>query len=487
YINILIRNQNDWGASYSFSSQNLKKSIYDSIPGADCISYHEKAVHILRDRFNRENRGKEDELINQMLRAGMDSEVKEYITETAEEMVVNKSINAAIQFLEHAYGLISRDGHTEERIMISSKLGELNCYIGEYSKAILQYDVVEKLAAADGDTKLLIDVYIRKYSLLYKSGDGKASLNYLSAAKKLLGTVDYRKGIYELIITINRMMLHKRKFGTYIKILENALSTIDREKYRFHYARMLGISGRFLAYKGRPSEGLERLLESVRILEDMEIYRKQLYPLNAIGSVYYNHYNDKQKAREYYERCLSISQKISDPYYLGISYNNIAEIYRMEDKHSEALQFYQNSLKNSIIIRDKYVEYIAYLNISMTNMEIEDYNKALLIYNDMEREFISSKYSGDLMDLFNQCKAEFCYAMGEYEEASEYARKSVDMCKSWGISVNYEAHFVGLMSGIQQSGTLDFKRDNEFLDTVFGDNLYKLGRTACVKLAELYA
>ncbi|HWR62475.1 MAG TPA: GGDEF domain-containing protein, partial [Clostridia bacterium] len=47
--------------------------------------------------------------------------------------------------------------------------------------------------------------------------------------------------------------------------------------------------------------------------------------------------------------------------------------------------------------------------------------------------------------------------------------------------------FVGLMSGIQQSGTLDFKRDNEFLDTVFGDNLYKLGRTACVKLAELYA
>jgi diguanylate cyclase (GGDEF)-like protein len=39
---------------------------------------------------------------------------------------------------------------------------------------------------------------------------------------------------------------------------------------------------------------------------------------------------------------------------------------------------------------------------------------------------------------------------------------------------------------MKQSGRLDYKRDSEFLDKVFGDNLYKLGRTACVKLAEEY-
>ncbi|HYF82283.1 MAG TPA: AAA family ATPase, partial [Clostridia bacterium] len=485
YINILVRKQNDWGISYNFSSLTLKKSIYEGIPVQLRQKYHEKASYVLKSKFSRENRENEDELIHQMLRANWHLEVKQYLVNSANEMIEDNSIGQAIQFLEHTYSLFSNENIIEEKVLVCTKLGELYERMGEYSKAIFHYNIVENVAKDTKNNYLIIDVYIKKYSLLYKLNDKKTSLKYLAWAKKLLRSTDYKKGMYEHIIVINRMMLHKRKFSAYIKILENAIGSIDKEEYRFLYARLLGIYGRFKAYKGRHEEGLAALTESLQILESMGNFRKMLYPLTSIGSIYYS-YNDIQKAREYYEKCLSISQRVSDIYYVGISYNNIAEQYRMEDKYSEALHFYQNSLENIILIRDMYAEFIIYMNMAMTNIQIEDYNKALAMQNDMQEDFINSKYSGNLMDLFHHCRAEFYYSIGDYVKAGEYAQKSIDTCISWGIAENYEAHFVKLLSEIQLSGRLDYERDRMFLDMVFGENLYKLGRTACVKLAEIY-
>jgi len=406
--------------------------------------------------------------------------------DSVKEMMEINSMDQAIKFLEHAYSLFSKENIDEERILVCNKLGEFYERMGEYSKAIFHYNIVENAAKNIENSYQIIDIYIKKYSLLYKVNDKKTSLKYLALAKKLIKAEDYKKGMYEHIIVINRMMLHKRKFSAYIRILENAINSINKEEYEFLYARMLGIYGRFKAYKGRYEEGLAALAESLQILENMGNYRKMLYPLNSMGSIYYYNYNDMQKSREYYEKCLSISKKVSDIYYIGISYNNLAEQYRREDKYSEALLYYQNSLENITQIKDKFAEFLIYLNIAITNIEIEDYNKATLTLNGMEYEFIRSKYSGNLMDQFNQSRAEFCYAVGEYEKASEYAQKAVEMCISWGITENYEAYFVKLLAEIKISGKLDYEKDSKFLDRVFSENLYKLGRTACVKLAEIY-
>ncbi|MEA4846605.1 MAG: AAA family ATPase, partial [Clostridiaceae bacterium] len=456
YISILVRKHNDWGISYDFNSLKLKKSIYESIPAELRRKYHEKASYVLKSKQDHENKENEDELIRQMLKANWHLEVQEYLMDSVRDMIENNSINQAIQFLDHVHRLLSDENIIDEKILVCNKLGELYERAGEYSKAILNYNIVENMAKDIKNSYLLIDVYIKKYSLLYKLDDRKDSLRYLAYAKNLLRTVDYKKGMYEHIIIMNRMMLHKRKFSSYIKILERALNDIDKEEYKFLYARMLGIYGRFKAFKGKYEEGLAALTEGIRILESMGNFRKMLYPMNAIGSIYYNYYNDIQKSREYYEKCLSISQRVGDVYYEGISYNNIADQYRIEDKYSMALQFYQNSLKNIMHIRDKYAEFIIYLNMSLANIGIEDYNKVLITLNDMETEFMNSRYTGDLMDFFYQCRAEFFYAMGEYEKAAEYAQKAVDMCITWGITENYEAHFVRLLSEIKKGGKLDY-------------------------------
>ncbi|MDD3706429.1 MAG: hypothetical protein PHC45_10270, partial [Clostridiaceae bacterium] len=460
YISILVRKHNDWGISYGFNSLKLKKSIYESIPVEMRQKYHEKASYILKNKLFHEVIESKDELILQMVKANWHIEVQEYIADSARDMLENDSVDQAIKFLEHVHELLSGENIVEEMIPVYSKLGELYERTGNYPKAIYYYSILEDMAKSEKNDFLLADVYIRKYSLLYKLHDRKESFKYLSYSKNLLRTIDYKKGLYEHIIVIHRMMLHKRKFKSYIRILERALKEINKEEYRFIYARLLGIYGNFKAYKGEYEEGLILLKKGMQILESTGNYQKMLYPLNSIGIIYYNHYTNTQKAREYYERCLSISQRLGDVYYESACYNNIADQCRMEDKYYAALQFYQNSLKNARIIGDKYIEIVINLNISLANIELEEYNKALFNFENVEKLMMEFKYPGDYIDLFYQCQAEFFYTMGEYEKAYECAQKSVDMCITWGIPENYEAHFVKLMSEMQMNGRLDYERIN---------------------------
>ncbi len=486
YLNITIVKPDYLGFSFGFASLDLKKSIYESIPTELRRKYHEKASYVLKNIIRDEKRDNLDELIHQMIGANWHHEVREYILDSARYMIENNSLKQAVQFLEHVHSLLAEEGVYEEEVLICNKLAELYERVGEYLKADFYCGVVEKIAVDTGNTNLLIDIYINKYSLMYKLNDKKASFKYLVLSKNLLRRSDYKEGMCEHIIAINRMMLHKRKFGSYIKIIEKALKQTDKDQYKFFYGRLLGICGRFKAYKGRYKEGISELTESIHILEEMGSYRKMLYPLNSMGEIYYYNFNEVLKAKEYFEKCLSISRKVGDAYYIGISYNNLAGIYMIADNNFKALRFYQNSLKNIALTKDKHMKSRIYLNTILANTKIGDYIKAQITQNEMKEEILDYKYSVDLMNLIYQIRSESYYALGDYEKAIQFAQKTMYICTTWGIPENVEVYFVKLLSEIQKSGILDYEKDSSFINKVFKENSYKLGRIACVRLAEIY-
>ena len=90
YIGIFVRKQNDWGVSYGFSSLNLKKSIYESIPVELRQKYHEKASYILKNKLFHEVIESKDELILQMVRANWHIEVQECIADSVRDMLYNQ-------------------------------------------------------------------------------------------------------------------------------------------------------------------------------------------------------------------------------------------------------------------------------------------------------------------------------------------------------------------------------------------------------------
>jgi len=180
FISILVRKQNDWGISYSFNSLQLKEAVYESIPVEKRRKYHEKASYILKSKLTYENKDREEELLYQMFKANWHLEVKEYLLSCTKEMIERNSLSQAIQFLEHAYGLFSKENTNDERMIVCSKLGELYERIGEYSKAIFYYNIIESVSKNTNNSYSLIDVYIKKFSLMYKMYDRKTTLKYIA-------------------------------------------------------------------------------------------------------------------------------------------------------------------------------------------------------------------------------------------------------------------------------------------------------------------
>ncbi len=485
-INVLSRKVDDWGISFDFSSINLKKSIYERMPQELKHKYHLTASYILEDKFAKENRENKDELIHHMAKSMRYKEAIEYLMNSAEKMISSNLVNQAIQFLEQSYSMFDREDVSSEKAVVCSKLGELYEQIGEYSKSMHFYGEVENSTASINDLKALIDIYIKKFSLLYKMNDKKSTVDYAIKARKLLKKVDYPEGLYEMVINLNEIMSNKRKYNSYIKILEGVLNSIDKERFECFYARMLVIYARTICNKNRYEESLSILMKAIKILERLSEYKYIPSALNSIGYVYSDYYNDIQKSREYYEKCLSVSQKLNNLSAMEKSYNNLAELYRIEDRYVETIEYYNKALEVVRISQNMVIKGLININLIIANTEMEDYKAAAIYINTSEGLLNNLKDSGNILQFFYHHNAEFFYAMGEYEKALEYAQKSVDMCISWGITMNYEAHFVKLLSEIQQSGKPDYERDRAFLDKVFDENLYKLGRTACVKLAEIY-
>ncbi|HYF75425.1 MAG TPA: hypothetical protein VD757_02455, partial [Candidatus Nitrosocosmicus sp.] len=473
-INILSRKVDDWGISYDFSSINLKKSIYERIPAETRLKYHEMASYILEDKFNRENRENKDELIFHMSKAMRYKEAIEYLMNAAEKMIASNLVSQAIQFLEQSYNMFDKEEISTERMMVCTRLGELYEQIGEYSKSMHFYGEVESSASQVNDSKVLIDIYIKIFVLSYKIDEKKNAIGYAVKAKKLLKKFEYPEGLYELIVSLNDIMSNKRKYTSYIRILESVMRTIDTEKYECLYARILVAYGRIICNRNRFEEGLAILIKGMAILERLSAYKYIPYTLNSVGYVYSEYYNDIQKSREYYEKCSSVSQKLNNLSLMEKSYNNLAELYRIEDRYSETIEYYNKALEVVRISQNMFIKTLLNINLIIACTEMEDYKKAVTYIGTSEELVNNLKDSGNILQFFYHHSAEFCYVMGEWGKAAEYAQKAVDMCIAWGITENYEAHFIRLLSEIQLTGRIDYERDRLFLDRVFGENLYKL-------------
>ncbi len=487
YINILIRREDDWGVSFYFCHADVKRSLYTGITVPERTRMHMLAAAILEEKFERENRENREELISQMVSAGLREKATRYMRQEAEKKLAGNLIAQALQLLEQAYCLI-RDSHCYDlTIEICNKAAEVYGQLGEYAKALSFYDHMMRMAEQTANEKLKVDVHIKRAVILYALDDKKGFITHAVKAKKLLREVSYPEGVYELILCFNEIMMLKRKYNTYIRILERGMLHMDKEVHADYYARFLGVYGKFKAYKNKYEESLDALQRSIAILEDSGKYEELPYSLNSAGFVYTNYLNDLQKAREYYEKCLSISLRTNKLYFVEVSYNNLADLYRLEDRNADALQYLKKALEVAGVTKSRYVQYLIRLNMMLCRFAAERYNEAYINMKEIEDSLRLERDMGDAEEFLCQCKAELYYAIGDFERAEAYAQKSVDMCISWGIPENLESLTVKRLSEIEREGSLDFAKDSELCRRIFGDNLYKLGRGLCVKLAEIYA
>jgi diguanylate cyclase (GGDEF)-like protein len=484
--NMISKKVDDWGISYDFASINVKKTIYEKIPEKEKLAYHERASAILERKFANENRENRDELIYHMTKANKREDAIRLLIAAGEKMLSSNLINQAIQFLEQGFGLCKKHEVGSNKISICLKLGNLYEQVGDYSKAVSFYDIVERIALNIKDTKVIIDVYINKTSILYKQNLIKSAIKYAVNAKKLLRTVDYIEGLYELILILSDIMMNRRRYSLYISIVERVLSEMEGEKREEYYARFLLVYGRHLWAVRKYENCLPMLLKAEVIFERIGNYKYLTQTLNTIGVCYVESDNDVRRAREYFEKTLIISQKVNNLRYIETSYNNLSELLLMEDKYQEAMENYDRSLQVIKITQNSNLNNLVHANKVLAFTLMEEYKLAHDFIDITDNLFNIYKDSGNFMEFYYRCKAEYYYRLGYYEMSKNYAQRSVDMCITWGISINMESMLLRHLSEIKLTNRIDFRKDLGLCRDIFGDSLYKLGRTSCLQLAEIY-
>ncbi|MGB7605514.1 MAG: tetratricopeptide repeat protein, partial [Lutisporaceae bacterium] len=486
-INMISKKVDDWGISYDYSSMNVKKTIYEKIPENERLEYHKRASIILEKKFARENRENRDELIYHMTKANnIDAAIKLLMT-SADKMLESNLMNQAIQFLEQSFNLFRKNDLSINKIDVCLKLGMLYDQIGEYNKTIYFYDIAEAVSKKIQDKKLLIDVYLNKINIMYKQNNVKSCIKYAINTKKLLKDIDYVAGMYELILSLSDLMINRRRYSLYINILEKVLKQIDFDKDESIYARFLLAYGRHLWAVKKYDEAFSKIRKAESIFERIGQFKYLPQTLNILGACILENNNDLHKAREYFEKTLSISQKVNNLRYIETSYNNLSELLVMEDKYSEAMEYYNNALEVVKITQNTKMNHIVHINKVLVLTLMEEYKNTLEFIGTAEKLFNNYKDSANFLEFFHRGKAEYNYRLGYYELAKAYAQKSVDMCISWGIPHNVESILLKRMAEIHLTENLHYEQDMVLCKSILQDNLYKLGRVACFQLAEIYA
>ncbi len=486
YMNILIRKVDDWGINYDFKSTSLKKTLYERIPAEDKLKYHlEMSVELEKNTDKTEYKN-DRELVYQLIKSNRFERAIDLLIKDAEELVKSNLVNQGIQTLNHAYDLIDTNQEPSKKIKICLELGKLYMYISGFEQGLKFFDEAEKLVLEQKEIKILIDIYISKGVILHRLKRDTESLHYIRSVKRLLREVSYCEGFYEYILSLNDLMQDKRKYNAYIKILYSTLKNIDKSSSRLYYARLLVLYGIGLMMSRKLGGSIDILKDAASIFEELGEYRYLPQVYNAIGTCYIDLFNDYTKSKEFFDKGLSISLKINNQRYAHIIYNNIAEIYREQDEYGRALEYYKQSLEIVKITQLRYSELLVELNIALLRIAMEDYYNAFKGLQNVENGVKESKDIGDIVRYLYEFKAEYYYRLGYYEISKDYAQKSVDMCITWGISINMESILLRHLSEIKLTNHMDFREDLNLCKDIFGDNLYKLGRIACLQLAEIY-
>ena len=487
FINILIRKVDDWGMTYDFKSASLKKTIYDRISEENKIKYHFAASIELEDNKEKGEYKNDRELIYQLIKSNRFDKAIELLIKNAAEFSESSLTNQAIQTLNQAHELLENSSIPSIKITVCIQLGKLHMFTNNFENSLNYFNKAEELANQQEDKKNLIDIYIDKANILHRIKNDKQSLYYIKEVKKLLKAVDYYEGLYEYILSLNDIMMDKRKYNSFAKILYCVLKAIDKDRYKLYYGRLLVIYGIELMQSKKLGGSIDILQEAASIFENLGEYKYLPQVYNAIGTVYIDLFNDYTKAKEYFDKGISISLNVNNQRYSHIIYNNIAEIYREQDKYDRALEYYKQSADISKITQRRYSELLVKLNIALLRTSMEDYYNALKTLDSVQIIINESNDIGDITNYLYEFKSEYYYKLGYYEIARNYAQKSVDMCISWGVPANCGSILYRRLSEIRFTEKLDYQEDLKLCKDLFQDNLYKLGRVGCFQLAEIYA
>ncbi|RME04472.1 MAG: hypothetical protein D6805_02920 [Planctomycetota bacterium] len=393
---IVKRHIEDEEVSYSFFHTSVQEAIYNSIDGELLLKLHRRAGEILEEYYRDSLEQYLPEIAHHYLKAGDREKGLEYGFRAAEILKNSYAIPEALQLLEMVVPYLG-PADIRKKTQANLTIAALYEFMREYDKGIQRLQAVL---------------------------DGPAKLNKLTRV--------------QLTRKIAHLYMNKGELDRALELIDQTLSQI-RNLGAPERGVCLGTRGQIFLRQAKLAQASEDLEEAIQILTTNERSADLIGVYNARGIVELSLGNWKG-AREYFERCFEIAQRVGNQQAQGAAMSNISLAYLDGGEYERA----QEALERAREIFSKIGDQKASVLVRYNQGELywtlgrikEGYQLALESYSlaeEMDDELLLAK-SSCIFGIFAKARGRYDEAKGMLESAREFAQAAGDL-RLYGLTL----------------------------------------------------
>lgn len=322
----------------------------------------------------------------------------------------------------------AKGSHTWQMSDISERLGNLQALLGDYDKAIENYNQAQELAV---EKEMKARAHRKTGALLTNQGEYDQAIRHLEMG---MGLIEGSQGA-EMGRNLNVLSEVYKEMGQYDKSIELNKEALEifhnTSSLEQDTAHCLSLIGKGYRQKGDYSQALEYYERSLEMTRELGILREQAALYTNIGNVYGDR-GDNPRCLENYEKGLEIFEKLGDVRAISVVSNNMGILLTDLGEYQQALENLGKSLEIYQKIGDVRLMTSTMSNIGNVHYFQGDYQAALDLYlkaMEMQQERLGDlPVSGPALINIG-C---MYFELGELEKACEYLEKTIELADELG-------------------------------------------------------
>lgn len=485
-MKIIDERVEDWGYTYDFYNTKIKRYVYHTIADFEKENLHKIASRVLEEVYSKEGRKNTDELIYHLDMSKQHKKAITYSIISARKMEKLVGTNQALLLWQKAYSLLKHH-KSNRKLYVMFNLARLYSEQGDNNKAIrvcnsiideaesIEFKRTKEYRYIVDSSNKLGDIYIKRNNI-------RKSEKILNRAKTLGEKIGYIKGILESVKLLNSVYIIKREYHLAIKNRKyiDLAKKYEHNQYIGHMYNQIGVINMF---KGDISEARKNYELSIKYFYKAKTFIDATKPINNIGVIHSDYYNEKEEAMEYFQKGLNICKKHNELKGQITFLVNIGEMYHGEDKINRAEEYYERALKIAKESEERSAVFLLEIDLGRLYLERGYYDKSYEYYNIVKKEFHKNPIQGENIPKYYRFLTEFYYNFGQLDKALENAIKTKETCNKIDLEVYLEVESRILVIEYIKEGFLNKRLINKIIESLLDNKLFTLARKSILEFA----
>jgi len=175
------------------------------------------------------------------------------------------------------------------------------------------------------------------------------------------------------------------------------------------------------------AKALELLMSVLELYKDMGDSVNYLLTLRKVG-INYDYLNDHETARQYYDECIALAEKLDRPDVIGACYNTIAAIYSVEGEHQKAISIFEKAIAIGEEIEDLELLHKLYHNTALAYKRMELFAEAKVY---LQKSMAIAQMTNDpkILGFANQGFGFYYLSLGKLDSSEFYMNRTLTIAK----------------------------------------------------------